>query len=255
LLDDSRLEIDLNMAVERSKPVVEQVNEILQERIRSSTYEPGAKLPSESDFASEFQVSRATIRTVLARLENAGLIIRKQGDGTYVNERLNDVNAHLGGLWEFNQLISSSGHQASIKMLETTFRASNEEEAEYLGIESHDEILELKRVFFADGKAVILAHNIIPKASLEKSAEQIDGTKPIREFVKEYCQRDIAYAISDIRASLVDASIANVLAQEIGHPILKLKMIFYDKNNLPLLYGMSYFDDSSLNLRLVQAWG
>lgn len=242
------------MAVERSKPVVEQVNEILQERIRNATYVPGEKLPSESDFAAEFQVSRATIRTVLARLENAGLIIRKQGDGTYVNERLNDVNTHLGGLWEFTQLIASSGYQAQIKTVETSFRASSPEEAEQLGIEAHDEVLELKRVFLADGKAVILAHNILAKALLVNPSANIDGTKPIRDFMSSYCQREIAYAISDIRATIVDASIAEVLSQPIGHPILKLKMVFYDKNNLPLLYGMSYFDDSILKLRLVQAW-
>lgn len=243
------------MAVERSKPVVEQVNEILQERIRSVSYVPGEKLPSESDFAAEFQVSRATICTVLARLENAGLIIRKQGDGTYVNERLNDVNTHLGGLWEFTQLITSSGHQASIRTVETTVRKSAEDESKLLGIEPDDDVIELKRVFLADEKPVILAHNILPKAFLVKPSSKIDGTKPIREFVNTYCQREIAYAISDIRATLVDTSIADVLSQEIGHPILKLKIVFYDKNNLPLLYGMSYFDDSSLNLRLVQAWG
>jgi GntR family transcriptional regulator len=243
------------MAVERSKPVVEQVNEILQERIRSATYVPGDKLPSESDFASEFQVSRATIRTVLARLENAGLIIRKQGDGTYVNERLNDVNTHLGGLWEFTQLISSSGYQAKIQTVEITVRTSSTEETKLLGIEAEAEVLELKRVFLADEQAVILAHNILPKALLVKPFESIDGTKQIREFMNSYCQREIAYAISNIRATLVDTSIADVLSQEIGHPILKLKMVFYDKNNLPLLYGMSYFDDSILNLRLVQAWG
>lgn len=243
------------MAVERSKPVVEQVNEILRERIRSTTYQAGEKLPSESDFASEFQVSRATIRTVLARLEVAGLIIRKQGDGTYVNERLNDVNTHLGGLWEFTQLIASSGYQASIQVIGTTIRIATDEEGEILDIASGDEVLELKRIFLADKQAVILAHNILPKALLVKASTAIDGTKPIRDFVSNYCQREIAYAISDIQATLVDKSIADTLSQNIGHPILKLKMIFYDKNNLPLLYGMSYFDDSALKLRLVQAWG
>jgi DNA-binding GntR family transcriptional regulator len=243
------------MVLERPKPIVEQVNEILRERIRSTAYQPGQKLPSESDFASEFQVSRATIRTVLARLEVTGLIIRKQGDGTYVNERLSDVNTHLGGLWEFTQLIASSGYQASIQAVETTVRTATDEESEILSIASGDDVLELKRVFLADGQAVILAHNILPKALLVKSSASIDGTKPIRAFVNTYCQREIAYAISDIRATLVNAHIADTLAQEIGNPILKLKMIFYDKNNLPLLYGMSYFDDSALKLRLVQAWG
>ena len=73
------------MPVTRSKSIVEQVNEILRQRIHDATYQPGARLPSESELAEEFGVSRATVRTVLAKLSVEGLILRRQGDGTYVN--------------------------------------------------------------------------------------------------------------------------------------------------------------------------
>lgn len=243
------------MAVERPKPIVEQVNEVLRQRIRDKTYAHGERLPSESDFASEFGVSRATIRTVLARLEVAGLIIRKQGDGTYINERLQDVTTHLGGLWEFTQLIESSGYQASIQTLLTEIRASSADEAATLGIEAGDRVLALKRLFLADQKPVIIAHNVLPENLLVDSSTAIDGTKAIRSFVKSYCQREIAYAISDIHATQVDQEIAAILSRKTGDSLLKLSITFYDKNNLPLLSGMSYFDDAALKLRLVQAWG
>jgi len=105
------------MLVTRSKSIVEQVNEVLRERIRNATYAPGLRLPSENGLAEEFGVSRATIRTVLAKLSVEGLILRRQGDGTYVNERILEVNTHLGGLWDFSRLIESSGFSSSIKAL------------------------------------------------------------------------------------------------------------------------------------------
>ena len=150
------------MNIIRSIPVADQVNEVLRGRMRDGTYKPGERLSSESELSKEFGVSRATVRTVLARLEAEGLILRKQGDGTYINERIQDVNTHLGGLWEFSRLIESSGYQASIKSLAVDKRLASEEEASELAIQPGEEVLSLTRLFYADRKPVILVANAIP---------------------------------------------------------------------------------------------
>lgn len=243
------------MSIERSKTVAEQVSALLRDRIRSQTYAAGVRLPSESELANEFQVSRATIRTALAQLAMEGLILRKQGDGTYVNERLPQVNTHLGGLWEFNHLIASSGYQPTIRLLATQTRAATAQESDVLDIAVEDTVVSMERIFFANNRPVILAQNILPVALVKQPHGKIDGKLPIRDFVKTYCQREIAYAISDIRATLAASDVADTLEREANSPLLKLKMTFYDKNNAPLLFGASYFDDTVLNLRLVQAWG
>jgi len=243
------------MALERPKPVAEQVNQILRERIRDKSYSPGDRLPSESDFAREFAVSRATIRTVLARLEVEGLIIRKQGDGTYVNQRLEDVNAHLGGFWEFSRLIESSGHTAIIQPLMVVKRVANAIEATALNIDVGTAVLVMGRIFLADDKPVIAAQNILPYDRITDPNHIIDASLPIREFLATACQREIAYAVSDIQSTLVDEPLATALARDVASPILELHVTFYDKSNTPLLYGVSHFDDTALKLRLVQAWG
>ncbi len=45
---------------------------------------PGDRLPSERDLATEFDVSRLTVRRALDRLEHDGLVYRVQGAGTFV---------------------------------------------------------------------------------------------------------------------------------------------------------------------------
>lgn len=242
------------MNIKRSKTITEQVNEILRERIRNATYAPGDRLPAENELAQEFEVSRATIRSVLARLDMEGLILRKQGDGTYINERLLEVNTHLGGLWEFTHLIQNNGYQPSIKLLMAQYRPATAEEAEKFDIEVEDEVLVMERTFLADNRPVIFARNILPAAWIQAPQDKIDGSLHIREFVKVYCKQDIAYAISDISAVIADERVSSILKHDILTPLLKLDIRFYDKSNAPLLYGVSYFDDSILNLRLVQAW-
>lgn len=242
------------MTITRSIPIAVQVNQILRERIRLGVYPPGGKLPSESELSQEFDVSRATIRTVLARMAAEGLILRKQGDGTYVNEHIRDVNTHLGGLWEFSRLIESSGFQPSINSLAMTRRSASEHEAHLLAIQPGDEVLALRRLFYADGNPVILASNTIPYARIDPSAGQPDGRLPIHEFLQRFCHRNIAYAVSDVRASLADNEVAHLLKWEPDNPLLKIEIIFYDRDNSPLTCGHSYFNDTILRLRLVQAW-
>jgi DNA-binding GntR family transcriptional regulator len=242
------------MSITRSAPVAVQVNQILRERIRREIYSPGSRLPSESELSLEFDVSRATIRTVLARLAAEGLILRKQGDGTYVNERIGDVNTHLGGLWEFGRLIESSGYQPSIKPLAVLKRSATRAEAHKLDIEPGSEVLELKRLFFAGEIPVILATNVIGHTRIDQSLGQPDGRLPIREIVQRYCHRKIAYAISDVQATTADGEIIDILGKEPGAPLLNIEITFYDRDNQPLICGNSYYNDAELRLRLVQAW-
>ncbi len=157
------------MLVTRSKSIVDQVNEVLRERIRAATYAPGIRLPSENNLAKEFGVSRATVRTVLAKLSVEGLIIRRQGDGTYVNERIQEVNTHLGGLWDFSRLIESSGYSASIKALSLQETRATEEDAHNLAIKPGEKLLWMERLFLADETPFVLANIYIPRSFLNCS--------------------------------------------------------------------------------------
>lgn len=238
----------------QSRSVVNQVDEILLGRIRSGMYAPGSRIPSESELSEELGVSRATIRTTLAKLATSGLIIRKQGDGTYVNGRVKEISAHTGSLWDLVRLIESNGYQASIRSLAVEKRAASDREALILGVEIGEDLLVLRRLFLADYQPVILANNVIPIALLKEPIEKIDGGLHIRDILLQYCHQKIGFAITDIRAVVAGRDVRDVLGGEVNNPLLELQVSFFDKNNLPLALGVNYFDDSFLRLSLVQTW-
>ena len=243
------------MNIIRHTPVANQVNEVLRQRMLEGDYLPGARLPSESELSKEFGVSRATVRTVLARMEAEGLILRKQGDGTYVNEHIQDVNTHLGGLWEFSRLIESSGYKPTIQSLEISTRPATPEEVERLHLGPGEPVVWMQRLFLADQRPVILANNAIPYHFIDTSQGELVGSYPIQKFLKTFCHKKIAYAILDIGANTIPAGEARLLELADGQPLLNIYITFYDRDNRPLVCGSSYFNDAALRLRLVQAWG
>ena len=241
------------MRVTRSEPIAAQVNRILRARIFDAVYSPGERLPSESELSSEFGVSRATTRTVLAKLAVEGLIVRKQGDGTYINERIQEVNTHLGGLWDFTYLIERSGFEASIQSLSMKTVIAKENEAHALAINVGDKLLSMVRLFLADGQPAILAKNIIPVSFLKSPKEEVDGSLRIREILKTYFSQKIAFVTTEISSTLVGED-APIFAIEPSKHLLNLKMTFYSNDNKPLTIGDNYLNDAILKPRLVQAW-
>ncbi len=64
--------------------VIEQQLEFL---ILEGTLRPGEKLPPERELAKQFDVSRPSLREAIQRLEAKGLLLRRQGGGTFCSEQ------------------------------------------------------------------------------------------------------------------------------------------------------------------------
>ena len=76
-------------------PIYLKIHDLLQKRIANNEYQTGELLPSELELASEFNVSRVTIRKALDTLKDEGYISRKAGYGTVVLKKENVGNFTL----------------------------------------------------------------------------------------------------------------------------------------------------------------
>jgi DNA-binding GntR family transcriptional regulator len=243
------------MQITRPTPIVEQVDSLLRDRIRAEYYPPGGRLPSETELSEEMGVSRATIRTVLARMAVEGLILRKQGDGTYINRHIRAINTLSGGMWDFARLIASSGFEPTIQPVSMGIRPADEQEADILSVEPGEDLLGIIRLFFADGTPAILAKNVIPLHLLKEMPDKIDGRLQIGDLLSRYCNQKIAYTLTDISSTTANAEAVEFFNVPAGSPLLVLQVTFFNRKNHPIVHGRSLFNDSLLRLRLVQAWG
>jgi len=69
-----------------------QIAALLQQKIVSGEWSPGAVIPAESALASEFGIALGTIRQAIAVLVQEGLLERLQGKGTFVRAGLSGAS-------------------------------------------------------------------------------------------------------------------------------------------------------------------
>src|SRR5678815_4843523 len=62
----------------------ERIRQTLADAIASGQYEPGQRLPSESELVKTFGASRPTVTRALRELQLTGIIERRAGSGSYV---------------------------------------------------------------------------------------------------------------------------------------------------------------------------
>lgn len=68
----------------RSMLLADVVHDRIRRAIVDGQYPDGARLPGENDLARQFEVSRPVVRAALKRLRDEGLVISRQGSGSYV---------------------------------------------------------------------------------------------------------------------------------------------------------------------------
>lgn len=66
------------------KSLADLVFERMHRAIKSGSYKPDERLPTEHDLAIEFEVSRPIVREALRRLRDQGLIYSRRGAGSFV---------------------------------------------------------------------------------------------------------------------------------------------------------------------------
>ncbi|WP_404401492.1 pyruvate dehydrogenase complex transcriptional repressor PdhR [Idiomarina seosinensis] len=80
------------MSIETIKvaKISDQIVAQLEAMIVDGRLSAGQKLPSERDLSQQFNVSRPSLREAIQKLEAKGLLLRRQGGGTFVADNLSD---------------------------------------------------------------------------------------------------------------------------------------------------------------------
>jgi len=194
------------------------------------------RLPSETDLANQFQVSRVTIREALSSLAGMGVVQRKHGLGTFISSDWfggsAGVQARLDEPFELGNMITRSGFEMTYSVVNFHFGPTTERNARLLSIQQDIETFTVHKVFMADGIPAISVQNIIPLnlGSGREAAEIrriINPEQQVLHQIEEIFGYKTGYYYTDIKPMLVTDELAKYLNRPVGSPILFLEEVAY----------------------------
>jgi GntR family transcriptional regulator len=236
--------------ITRNPSLTDQVKAHIKEQIVKDEFEDG-RIPPEAVLAEDLGVSRTTIRDALAKLEHEGAIYRKQGAGTFVNEAGLQIKSRLEEIWSYEQVLEDHGYKPIVKVLTDEILPVNADTAEALALDEDDEVLVIEKVFMENSTPVVLTRNRIPAALLEGGGRKRKNL-PIYEYLEEYCDRRLAYYVSEIVPVAFNAELAEKLDVDKGTVGISFVEVGFDQNNEAVVHATSYFRDDLLRFRLIR---
>jgi len=206
----------------------QEIERWLRRRVLDAT--PGDPLPSESELAAQFRVSRMTARQAVQNLAAEGLVQRRRGAGTFVAPR--PIHRHEGSLMSFTEDMRRRGMKASSRLLEAGLRPATSADLEALRLPDGARVVAISRLRLADDVPLAIEHAALPAECAGVLADDLE-TGSLHESL---VARGYVPALSRawIRARIASATAARLLEIPARSALLVERRIIYDADGLPL---------------------
>ena len=215
-------------------PLYQQLQRALRDAIGDNRLVADEALPPERDLAEDFGVSRITVRKALDARVAEGLLIRRQGAGTFVAAR---VEKSFSKLSSFSEDMISRGRKPESVWLSRSAGAVTPEESLTLGLSPGTLVYRFNRIRYADGTPMALEYSTVPGSCLpsENAVEE-----SLYEALDKHSNRP-ARALQRLRAVLFTAEKAKLVGVPDGSPGLLIERRGYLKDGRPVEFTQSYY--------------
>lgn len=142
-----------------TKPLHEQLREALVARIASGEWKAGETLPNEKDLASHYGLSPGTVRRALQWMEDARLVLREQGRGTFVADAADAEHRK-----KYERLRTLDGHDfpRSIEVIEVTEAPACAQDCTRLGLPPASLVRRTTCIHRWQGKGYLFETLVVP---------------------------------------------------------------------------------------------
>ncbi|HZT47303.1 MAG TPA: GntR family transcriptional regulator [Hyphomicrobiaceae bacterium] len=219
-----------------SRPLYVQVRERLIDRIRSGAWKPGQLIPNEFEIAAEYGVSQGTARKAISELASEGLVVRRQGRGTFVVEH---TPAHV--LFRFFNLYDASGAPVipdSRDWRRSVGRATAEERAT-LGLGEDAAVIRMVRTRTREGRPFIAETITLPEALFPGLANAPEVPNTLYDLFQKAYGVLMTRTSDRLSAVAADAETAATLGIAPGTPLLRIDRIGFALDDTPVEWRVS----------------
>jgi GntR family transcriptional regulator len=207
-------------------PLYMRIKDALIDRIRSGGLQAGEKIPTEAELSAEFRVSRATVRQALTELVHEGVLVRKQGSGTFVNKP--KIETQLRSLYSFSESIREMGLTPETRLIDLDVVLPKTYILDKLGLPQGELVYKLLRLRLVNGEPVMTETTYLPYArfpDLERALAE--HRYALYECLSKAYHVHFDHGIDYFEPILIDEFHSRLLNTSKGSPALYIERIGY----------------------------
>lgn len=210
-------------------PLYKQLMARLKNDITAGVYPAGGRIPSEQVLCDVYGVSRVTVRKALLDLVQEGMLVRRQGKGTFVADER--IQRDLHQITSFSDACRQMGHQPGSRLISVQMQEADADDVERLGIAPGSQVVCMCRLRLCDGEPVMLEINHFPQAFAPLMEQDMSGS--LYAILRQMGAVPTS-ATHDISLGHATPMVSRHLATEPGEALLVLDELVLDQHGEPL---------------------
>lgn len=229
-------------------PLFEQLVADIIADIDEGVYAPGHAIPSERELAERYSVSRVTVRRAIQDLVKRGVLIKRQGKGTFVAAiHLERQITQTPELLTFEQMCRDIGKTAGTRVIGVDRVKGTSKDLAFLALKPGDELLRVQRVRLADQVPVMYENSYFPAEDFGFMTESVMRNPSILSSITEHTGRSASgHRSCSLRIAKASLEIARYLEVSVGEPLFLETVQFVDEKDEPLFIAKNYVVGSSM---------
>ncbi len=228
----------------RSKkiPLYVQLEQMIKTKILTGGFSPGERIPTEIEFCETYGVSKITVRQAILNLVHEGLLIRKQGKGTFTKK---EATVREASTFRFsgniNDFIQDGLKMKEVKLLDVERLKAPSKVAELLNLQDGEEVIQVRRIRNRAGQPVSYIRNYLP-AEIGQRVKKNDFLRySMLQILRDRLGIPISNGIQYIEAIVADYDVASALLVNIFSPVLYSELVMFGGDGRPVEFAQHFF--------------
>lgn len=230
-------------------PLHYQVADYLIDMLQRGDLVPDMRVPPEEELTRLFGVSRTTIRRSLEHLTAKGLVVRKQGKGTFWTDKARNVQPHK--LTGINRQIFNINETTTVNVLSKTTERGTEAARRFLGVAQEEQVVVFKRVRYAAGAPMSYTVNYIRQEWGRLITPGHLKRMTMLEALETVAGVNIGTIEHEVEVARASAEIAQHLSVPVLDPVLSIQTSVFDTGEAPVEIVWTSFVENKYKFKVV----
>lgn len=220
----------------RPEPLWHQAEMALRYLIDQGEWAPGTQIPNEDRLCEMLGISRITLRHALRNLEEAGMLRREHGRGTFV--RSATMVAGVRGLTSFTAEMQTLALSPGTRLLAAHVIPATGAIAEALEIAEGENVVQLRRLRLGNGQPIGIQTTHLPAARAPGLFDAASDVTSLYRWLKDNAGIVPVRAKEVYRVGAIATEDATDLELPAGTPAFEVERITFDARS-PFEFAVS----------------